>query len=300
MNWSFMKIWVTIFAIFCSDLALAQESLPSILKNVKVVLGKTNDDFNESLQLIEKNKKMFSRFDVQESEAEKLSLSLDGTSITSNAYDHNTRTLSVGYQQCSTKPMYSIAIFLHEFAHSIFRPNFAAAMAEELFIGKNYQRDHDIAVLTSISPIWQAMPVDVVSMMLPFNELFADTYAVLISDDPKIMSAFFHQCLDEVNLRDFVTPYDIETWDVGPLTGFFDRRHEALNPARYYIWKKYDSELKSSPNGKARLLHAIFLSSVEIVRDLFAKKTTYEQWSKINQSLLNKKFISTIEKHLQN
>lgn len=198
----------------------------------------------------------------------------DGDMMTMLAGNPTEEALALPYQTLvpnkkkklqAIHPAYSKGIWVHELGHAIFElnlsriaPKYSESLASMRAYGKQYRADFTAAQQLSkdapyseISELWTEFyrdhPTDMkiikelqglVSLAMPYHELFADLVAVLWSQDPQIVrDGIFRSGRSRVNLqaldRDFESiPTPFKTWTKS-------EAHVALTPTRRHIWRQY-------------------------------------------------------------
>ncbi len=279
----------------------------SFFKNLTEVSGSIKSEY--SLQLIEQINKsisLFRFFEVQESGAKKI-VFLPGPagSAQIGQFDLKTMTLTVGPTMGNTCPTgyngTSIAEDLHEMAHSVFTPNLYKKFGltrEPDPIVEGFSITH--AVLVSEEKEMSKV-VTIRDLSAPFEELFADFFAVLVVEDPFAMTSGLQKCSGKEQPRSFVGNYNAETWDGGslkPKSMFIAANvHDVLSPSRPKLWELYLNLTQKFDiqTSKRMALAAMFDSSIELIEVLSNRKITYAEWFRISKSDLNKELINLLD-----
>jgi hypothetical protein len=187
-----------------------------------------------------------------------------------------------------------LPVMLHEYAHTLFEVNLEHFLLTEKNESAHYEEKFD----DGEKSVNYNVPIGIVDLAAPYNEFFADVFAVLTLDDPKAMSDFFLACNELKNHRDFSYDYILDpTKKPIDLVSVFTDIHLPLDPARTFLWQRY-IELGPRPDAKRLIFNAVFMASVETVADLYHSKTLYKDWSKMDLVKMNKNFIARINAHL--
>lgn len=249
------------------------------------------------LGLIDKNFAIFSLLDSTVSSA-KLLFVTDDVRF-QPAFDLKDFSLTLGpITACpSGKLPDHVGTDLHEYAHSIFTANLykTFSLDREPTTKEGYSFAH--AVLRD-PEIELSKLVTIRDLSAPFDELFADTFAVLALENPQAISAPLSICGGESyqGYRDFSGRYPVEGWSHGYLkpqsllTGA--NAHDILAPARPIIWNTYlELRAKGFANAKAIVIKRLYDASAKIIKNLTEAKTTYRQWFDTDKPALNRVLI---------
>ena len=139
---------------------------------------------------------------------------------------------------------------------------------------------------------------DIDEMVTPYQELFADTLAIIHSEDPKVMVyALSHpqdllgETLSEqeklyLHERDFSVEIQAENWDITEV-------HGLLAPSRFPLWKAIEHRLTKGDSKKVILRRIYYIIMNEI-------KTRYRDNSlwEMKASDVNKRLIKKIQERL--
>jgi hypothetical protein len=138
-----------------------------------------------------------------------------------------------------------------------------------------------------------AFGVKIKNISSPYNELFADTVAVLYTNDLDSMSDNFEfegmsESEDIVNSlsRSFTVHHDVETWNEDKIT------HYVLAPTRSYIGKLISPSSMSLADKKA-LLSSILDSSIEAMSERWDKQ------KELTVQEINKDLIERLRSRLE-
>lgn len=200
------------------------------------------------------------------------------------------------------------AIYLHEYAHTVFTENFylAFGLRGEDSIGKRYNPNQPTLSDKAGELAKVVTPRDLIQ---PFDEVFADVFAALALDNPSALQKTLISCGALDVARDFSTNYRPEGWTGGTLkptllplfsnhysgspistTGqsllIEAKVHNVLSPFRSHIWSHY---LKSHhlPFIKSKIIMWSYLVSIHVTQQLYNKKITYDEWFQISKEDLN-------------
>lgn len=292
-----MKIQRAIFSLlFFTSVAMAV-SIPADLQDV-VIKDRTAE------QLSADDQELIDAFMEQVSQAQTLIASFPEQSTHLKKMEMNSNIKSQYYEgkisiqtTCKDKKrlnsMEYLPVLLHEYAHTLFEVNIEHFLGQEKLESADNDKKFDDG---EKSPNWN-VPVGIIDLGAPYNELFADVYTVLLLDNPTAMSDFFEACNDLANHRNFSWVYTIDpakpTLD---LTAMFTDTHTVLDPVRTFVWRKY--MMSDDVNIRERLVHAVFMASQEAIGDYYHRKTTYREWSKMDLVEMNSDLILRINQHL--
>lgn len=291
-------ILVTLLTSFGAKADFQGQTFPHLQKQ----LGERAPQYETFLKTIAEHFEAFSKLDQPQSEAEIVNLSFAKNEM-SNSYDREAKTLFMGKDSCTTgaKDIDYLAVQIHEYAHSIFAPNFTSRFRASIMATAQNHKEYFRRVLKYHGLPDEKKPAEVIAdtstLSMPFDEFFADAAAVLILNDPQALSGFFEKCSDLQNMRDFSFDYPLEQWNVGKLGGLFDRRHEVLNPTRSFVWKYYSAH-REQKDIVPRIIGAIFDASSQIIHELEERQVTFEQYALIDQAELNRKMIAALTSRL--
>ena len=143
-------------------------------------------------------------------------------------------------------------------------------------------------------------PADLSLISLPFSEAFADLFANIILNSPEAMSEYLLKRNGIENQRSFSIPYKIEGWDTGEMYGVMGYHHEALNPARYVLWQKFQVQMSKVGIKKAKedIVKAMFDSCLEEIKKYRDQKISFYNWKTINQEDLNRELIQRLDQKI--
>lgn len=295
--------------------------------NLKITGSTTQiQEFQRFQGLAAQKMRLLSHLAIQKSAAVEVQLlPLIDSPGTDPGYLPEAKVLQLGpLAECqSTSPVDFTAVNLHEFAHSIFSPNFqrvfkitSEAPLAERYDSKSARKDPR-AELEKLATLRD--------LAAPFDEVFADAFAVLALNDPKALQTPLTECGTADVLRDFSAGYPVRGWDEGSLKPislpissgnayeipgggstetqflFIDAKvHNVLSPFRTVIWNEFQ-KLKSrkTADAESRIIAATFNASVKIIGQLQSEKLTFEKWFAISKEELNKRVIVEFRNQLK-
>jgi len=260
-------------------------------------------DIEISLRTIAGNLQIFSYMDARDSVARTVSI----TSMKDRLprFNPNDAKLVLGpILGCPTgvTPDH-LATDLHEYAHTIFTANLYKSFA---LLGEPTREErYNFSISLHLeAQLELEKRVSVRDLSLPFDETFADTFAVLSLEDPRAMANPLSQCLGFPIPRDFTGDYATETWQGGslkPESPFVGAKvHEILSPIMPQLWRAYLDlkDEKGKSVAKAIVLKSFYDASVRVIRDLSERKFTYKQWFEIDKPTLNGALIKAFLEEL--
>ncbi len=193
--------------------------------------------------------------------------------------------------------------FIHEYAHALFEANATAALGEIYNFANDLRNDKLALRLQFDKKIEEKskMLSSIYKVLLPFNELFADTTAVIYLQDPQAISAYLIACYgidDPADARDFSIDYPINGWNHGSLDSSLEA-HTVLNPARSYIGKILKENMDQNPQFGALVLKAMLDTTFALVKDLYKEgQLTRGNWQAMTIESLNRIYILGLESRL--
>lgn len=278
---------------------------PNILNNIELNLIK-NAPFTpvviEAFELIKKNENLFYLFKFDTSEAIKIKI-IDSTITGDNSeYNPEEQQIVLSKGDCDNKLNDVIAksfkgVFIHEIAHSVLRKNFTSDLSHEIEATQGNDKKRFKLIFKNQFQEADNLAQSVFAIMSPFDEFLADLYSVLLSNNPEIISNFQLNCQPETDLqdlRDFSKSYSAIDWNNGCLGGgIMCSSHSVFNPTRSEIWKIYQ-QMKDSPEIREKLMNVAYTISIEMIKEIVSKGTTYSQWKQSSIGQLNIDFINRL------
>ncbi|MCB0357878.1 MAG: hypothetical protein KDD40_12765, partial [Bdellovibrionales bacterium] len=250
-----VKLAIMCITFFASTLGLAKAELPRVLSKVTQIEGKYRlSDIQPFLTALQNN--IFNELEEPISDVNKLNFQMDSPSIGQNSYDPKTETMYVSNMNCyeESQNIEYLAIAIHEFAHSLFSTNLRKHFRQEILMNDSLHDRRVRLILTEPENLEKAQniqaPIDLIE--LPFQELFADTISVFILDDPEAISLPLNLCKksQESQTRNFSLNHEIRGWNVGPLGGIWDKRHDLFSPVRSYLWRVRERSKRTIADSK--------------------------------------------------
>lgn len=299
-----------IIAVFCilsiaytaqaADDVFQLNSLPKVLSNVSSVLGDAKGElFQNFIKELDRNQSTFEALDFPVSLAEKITLNFNANEYNDNSWDLQSKNLIISVSDCNQSPMKDkidyLPIALHEFGHSVFDANILNLLASEFSATSDNLKQQAILIINGKMDEASKIQVSTSITSLPFHELFADSVAVLILNNPKAISEQLTMCKGVPSSRDFSQEFDSNTWNVGKLGGALDRRHEVLNPVRSHIWKVFVDKFHQDDKSVVIILKALINASVKVLKEINDNRLTTGEWEIVSQSELNLKLIQNFD-----
>ncbi|HWU43069.1 MAG TPA: hypothetical protein VN132_06515 [Bdellovibrio sp.] len=310
---------VIFMLLLFSSLSRAESiSATSFAQSVQVQGSQGHEEFlKQFLSKIADASYLFEKMPIAKSSAERLVvLPSEKYEGSDPAFLLNEKTLLIGaLSDCeNVEESKFMALSLHEFAHSVFTPNFyyqfslkAEEPIEERFNAKAITQPESEKELDKLATLRD--------LTAPFDEVFADTFAVIAMNDPSSVANELNQCGRAGENRDFSKIYPAATWDEGRLRPFylvnisqhpweekspedqgilFDASpHDVLSPLRTQVWQTYsslDKNIGSCRSGDL-VMSTLFEASVQIVKQMRDKKMKYREWFGMSKPALNEQVI---------
>ncbi len=307
------------FSILGTGSAMAEQAMLAPFSPTLAVVGSPLQlqQFKEFTILVGEHLNLFSHLPNQQSSALKVVLLPSPTEPGGDpAFLLDTKVLLMGpLAQCQNSESVNFnSVNLHEFAHSVFAPNFYKALhltgevpPAERYDAANARNNPDFELTKRSAPR---------DLAAPFDEVFADAFAVLAMNDPKAVQIPLTACGTYDVLRDFSAQYSPLGWDEGTLKpisfilssgNFYDKSgsqtqpqalfidakvHNILSPFRSVIWSElFCLRSKKIPDSEAVILAATFNASIKVIQQLYAKNLNFGQWFEISKEELNQNVI---------
>lgn len=307
------RLCLTIFVIFVSSLAEAKVcEAPRSMGSPRV------DISDEWVPLVEKvfstitsNEGVLSLLPNKTYSIQTITLNLDKRRLDIiNEFDRETGRLMISAADCEA-PWSSelrstyLGPFIHEYGHAIFEANARAVYKDKVnaYVENALRRQYTLMVLKNEDAEALRLPMPMSCMLLPFNELFADTMAVVMTGDPSTIAKFVAACLPKTksyDRREFSATYPLEGWDIGSVScRLMSDAHPVMNPSRTHIWQTLKKNLKDDPDARAKVLHATLEASFQTIDRLSAEgPLTNGKWTSLPLETLNRIFIRNFDQIL--
>lgn len=187
-----------------------------------------------------------------------------------------------------------LPVLLHEYGHTVFEINLEHFLLKEKTESEHYEDKFDDGEKTFNYNV----PIGIVDLAAPYNEYFADVYAVMTLRNPTAMSDYFLACNGLEHHRDFTWNYTVDPQHpVSDLTAIFTDVHLTLDPSRTYIWKRYQ-QMGGRAEARAQIINAVFMASQSAIADDYHGGALYKDWAHMDVEKMNADFIKRIERYL--
>lgn len=280
---------------------------PALLNNLELKLDSKapfTPTVSMAFELINTNPNIFSLLKLSNSEAVSIKINDSFNSGDGSEYIVEDRQITLSKSDCDNKMNDKISkvfvgVFIHEIGHSVLRGNFKADLAHEINLTNENDKKRFKLLFKNQREEADKLPQSLAGILSPFDELLADTYTVLLSKNPQIISDFQMTCVPEIDpkeLRDFSISFEASGWNKGCISGgMMCASHAVFNPVRSQIWKIYQ-QFKDAPQIREKLFYAVYSVSIEMMQEIVAKETSYSDWKKTPIEQLNMQFLDKLNK----